>query len=132
LKSIIIWDMTPWCTRRHIPEDDTLHNHRCENLKFYRPIFVSYIPFRGISAVCTHIQYMQMLQRTCYSASGKRRTTGGIHTEIRLIVNCFAPNNSSTCAKNLFQLINKILQTAPTYLFSFLSYRCLKSRHSFR
>jgi hypothetical protein len=20
-------------TRRHIPEDDTLHNHRCENLK---------------------------------------------------------------------------------------------------
>jgi hypothetical protein len=23
-------------TRRHIPEDDTLHNHRCENLKSYR------------------------------------------------------------------------------------------------
>jgi hypothetical protein len=22
-------------TRRHIPEDDTLHNHRCENLKFF-------------------------------------------------------------------------------------------------
>jgi hypothetical protein len=22
-------------TRRHIPEDDTLQNHRCENLKFY-------------------------------------------------------------------------------------------------
>jgi hypothetical protein len=22
-------------TRRHIPEDDTLHNHRCGNLKFY-------------------------------------------------------------------------------------------------
>jgi hypothetical protein len=22
-------------TRRHIAEDDTLHNHRCENLKFY-------------------------------------------------------------------------------------------------
>jgi hypothetical protein len=21
--------------RRHIPEDDTLHNHRCENLKSY-------------------------------------------------------------------------------------------------
>jgi hypothetical protein len=21
-------------TRRHIPVDDTLHNHRCENLKF--------------------------------------------------------------------------------------------------
>jgi hypothetical protein len=23
---------TTWC---HIPEDDTLHNHRCENLKSY-------------------------------------------------------------------------------------------------
>jgi hypothetical protein len=22
-------------TRRHIPEEDTLHNHRCENLKSY-------------------------------------------------------------------------------------------------
>jgi hypothetical protein len=22
--------------RRHIPEDDTLHNHRCENLKSYK------------------------------------------------------------------------------------------------
>jgi hypothetical protein len=22
-------------TRRHTPEDDTLHNHRCENLKSY-------------------------------------------------------------------------------------------------
>jgi hypothetical protein len=22
-------------TRRHIPDDDTLHNHRCENLKSY-------------------------------------------------------------------------------------------------
>jgi hypothetical protein len=24
---------TQLTTRRHIPEDDTLHNHRCENLK---------------------------------------------------------------------------------------------------
>jgi hypothetical protein len=23
-------------TRRHIPEDDTLHNHRCEHLKSYK------------------------------------------------------------------------------------------------
>jgi hypothetical protein len=40
LKSIIFWDMTPCSatqptTRRHIPEDDTLHNHRRENLKAY-------------------------------------------------------------------------------------------------
>jgi hypothetical protein len=24
-----------WTTRRHIPEEDTLQNHRCENLKSY-------------------------------------------------------------------------------------------------
>jgi hypothetical protein len=62
-ESIIFWDMTPCSplvaeptsltlkmeairtsetsvetqqtTRRHIPENDTLHNHRCENLKSY-------------------------------------------------------------------------------------------------
>jgi hypothetical protein len=27
-------------TRRHIPEDDTLHNYRCENLKSYKTIWV--------------------------------------------------------------------------------------------
>jgi hypothetical protein len=27
---------TQQTTRRHIPEDDTLHNHRCENLKSYK------------------------------------------------------------------------------------------------
>jgi hypothetical protein len=26
-------------TRRHIPEEDTLQNHRCENLKSYIPQF---------------------------------------------------------------------------------------------
>jgi hypothetical protein len=26
---------TQQTTRRHISEDDTLHNHRCENLKSY-------------------------------------------------------------------------------------------------
>jgi hypothetical protein len=28
-------------TRRHIPKDDTLHNHRCENLKSYKIWFYS-------------------------------------------------------------------------------------------
>jgi hypothetical protein len=27
-------------TRRHIPEDDTLHNHHCENLKSYNINYV--------------------------------------------------------------------------------------------
>jgi hypothetical protein len=44
LKSICFWDMTPCSalsgttqrtTQRHIPEADTLQNHRCENLKSY-------------------------------------------------------------------------------------------------
>jgi hypothetical protein len=29
-------------TRRHIPEDYTLHNHRCENLKSYKSIADSF------------------------------------------------------------------------------------------
>jgi hypothetical protein len=29
-------DATKRTTRRHIPEDDTLHNHRCENNKSYK------------------------------------------------------------------------------------------------
>jgi hypothetical protein len=36
MKSIIFWDVTPErTTRRHIPEDVTLHNHHWENLKSY-------------------------------------------------------------------------------------------------
>jgi hypothetical protein len=26
-------------TRRYIPEDSTLNNHRCENLKSYKPLY---------------------------------------------------------------------------------------------
>jgi hypothetical protein len=32
---------TQQTTQRHIPEDDTLHNHRCENLKSYTSLNVS-------------------------------------------------------------------------------------------
>jgi hypothetical protein len=31
-------------TRRHIPEDDTLHNHRCENLKSYKACLIVLCP----------------------------------------------------------------------------------------
>jgi hypothetical protein len=31
---------TQWTTRRHIPEDDILHNHGCENLKSGNRIFL--------------------------------------------------------------------------------------------
>jgi hypothetical protein len=44
-RSIIFWDMTPCrTTRRYIPEDYTLHNHRCENLEFY--IVLNFIGIR--------------------------------------------------------------------------------------
>jgi hypothetical protein len=32
--------VTQRTTRRHIPEDDTLHNHSCENLKSYKKILL--------------------------------------------------------------------------------------------
>jgi hypothetical protein len=41
-KQLIFWS-AQWITRRHIPEDDTLKNHRCENLKSY--IFNIFICF---------------------------------------------------------------------------------------
>jgi hypothetical protein len=34
------WVETQRTTRRHIPEDDTLHNHGCENLRSYNRIFI--------------------------------------------------------------------------------------------
>jgi hypothetical protein len=36
---------TQQTTRRYIPEDDTLHNHRCKNLKSYKLPNVSFRPF---------------------------------------------------------------------------------------
>jgi hypothetical protein len=43
----------------------------------------------------------------------------GMYTklEMALIVRCFAPNNFSLCKRKLFQLLNKLLQTAPAHLF---------------
>jgi hypothetical protein len=43
IKAMFLRNVSPsqQTTRRHIPEDDTLHNHRCGNLKSY--ISVSYL-----------------------------------------------------------------------------------------
>jgi hypothetical protein len=58
---------TQQTTRRHIPEDDTLHNHRCENLKSYRK-FLGYISncqlfkedsTEKVGAVVTHFTCIQ-------------------------------------------------------------------------
>jgi hypothetical protein len=39
---------TLWTTRRHIPEDATLHHHHCENLKSYIVLLLFPLTTRGI------------------------------------------------------------------------------------
>jgi hypothetical protein len=39
-RRVVCWVATQQITRRHIPEVDTLHNHRCENLKSYKPVIL--------------------------------------------------------------------------------------------
>jgi hypothetical protein len=34
-RRVVCWVAAQRSTWRHIPEDDTLHNHHCENLKSY-------------------------------------------------------------------------------------------------
>jgi hypothetical protein len=45
------------------------------------------------------LQQLQMLRRTCYRASGKRWTAGGVCAELQMVltVKCFAPNNFLIC-----------------------------------
>jgi hypothetical protein len=45
-------------TRRHIPEDDTLHNHRCENLK-------SYISLSVFNLVLVFIYQLPLIPYIC-------------------------------------------------------------------
>jgi hypothetical protein len=40
-------------TRRHIPEDDTLHNHRCDNLKSYICAFACNVYIYKPTHACT-------------------------------------------------------------------------------
>jgi hypothetical protein len=51
------WTISSWVelqptTRRHIPEDDTLHNHCCENLKSYSVLFRSKISSASLFTKC--------------------------------------------------------------------------------
>jgi hypothetical protein len=79
------------------------------------------------------LQHSAVLQRTCYSMSDRRWTVGEMYAKLKmaLIMKCFIPNTFHLSVKRLFQLMNKIQQTAPSYLFLFLSYRCLKSQQLF-
>jgi hypothetical protein len=42
-------------TRRYIPEDGTLHNHRCENLKSYREFFCMEVALLNTGLYCRQI-----------------------------------------------------------------------------
>jgi hypothetical protein len=48
--------MTRKNTRRHMPEDDTLHNHRCENLKSYI-LFICHTALEVTHIVCVMWTY---------------------------------------------------------------------------
>jgi hypothetical protein len=90
-------------------------------------------PFFGGNSKYRSLQQLQMVQSTHCSASGKRWTIGIMYAELQmaLTVKCFAPKSFSFLCKKLFQLMNKLLQTTPSHLFSFPSYRCLTSNLSF-
>jgi hypothetical protein len=48
---------TQWTTRRYIPEDNTLHNHRCENLKSYTDrYFLCLLQLDNVTDFVTTIQ----------------------------------------------------------------------------
>jgi hypothetical protein len=46
---------TQQTTPRHIPEDDTLHNHRCENLKSYKKLPVSHTSASSSPCLQNHV-----------------------------------------------------------------------------
>jgi hypothetical protein len=53
-------------TRRYIPEDCTLHNHRCENLKSYMVEVYLYI-----GKMCSlHLQHGRVSQADKYTSIG--------------------------------------------------------------
>jgi hypothetical protein len=46
-------------TRRHIPEDDTLQNHRCENLKSYNSDII--VAQNGIDALFLYLMFLGLI-----------------------------------------------------------------------
>jgi hypothetical protein len=58
LKSIIFWELTPYSPLSFIQQDDTFHNHRCENLKSYITyLLIAYILARVWSKYCSMFEY---------------------------------------------------------------------------
>lgn len=67
------------------------------------------------------LQQLQILQRTCYSESGKRWTKGGMHAELEMVLTVkHAASNNSTCCKKTVAVDNYIVSPSIViYPFSF-------------
>jgi hypothetical protein len=55
-----------WTTRRYIPEDCTLHNNRCENLKSYTIIYVDSNGFWRWCITLGIIKFLDFVRRPVF------------------------------------------------------------------
>jgi hypothetical protein len=78
---------TQWTTWRHIPEDDTPHNHGCENLKSYNRIFLC-IPCELFLIIVVIIKQNVGKQSNCLSSSCR---PVGNQTTVKLASQYLAP-----------------------------------------
>jgi hypothetical protein len=63
-------------TRRHIPEDRTLHNYRCDNLKSYMLLYVCHFTQHSFSDI--KAQYYGLRMRIANMLLNARSTSGVI------------------------------------------------------
>jgi hypothetical protein len=61
---------TQQTTRRHIQEDDTLHNHRCENLKSYKVPTYLVLPYIHLTTATVHTLYNESYIHTAKTLNG--------------------------------------------------------------
>jgi hypothetical protein len=80
MKSIIFWDMTLGTTLRttwrHIPEDDTLQNHCCENLKSYKLLHIFIRSIAIISRCQCYCHLRVACPSCCYYRLGNLKVLG--------------------------------------------------------
>jgi hypothetical protein len=74
-------------TRRYIPEDDTLHNHRCENLRSY--IFISSVRMKNVLQRKIWYRYkstdLPCVMCSTSSGCGRRRLPARVETSSEYI-----------------------------------------------
>jgi hypothetical protein len=81
--SLMMRSMYSQTTRRRIPEDDTIHNHRCENLKSYktvtvcRDVFVIFCTLQ--KPVCYFKPYLVLFVNLFMSLQGEDSVVECVH-----------------------------------------------------